>query len=384
MSVSDTKVNPDGSILWFWYDKTNEYNKSQTNSNHRTAIRAFERWLASQAKFDHECHWTDIDLDDVSRDQMLSPRNIDEKDAETYLKDLTEAFQAKTQRTYIDTLTSAYAWLTVKCVDECVSADPFNYVLSIEGKDILDTPSGRTAYIVDLEDVRYIIEDWDDIKWSCVNQITAKYSRRAGGISNLDFQDLHISHPGCDWHTHPKLRHWDDHILFRPDKSESDAGRKSGNKTSATAKYPIDNELKQSLLCYLAARTEPDDPTDPLFLDSKFTRLSATSMSNKFRRKAKEITRRDEGPKCWYEANDDDNINVHYYRHWSTTWYQDRTGDQSLVDYLRGDTGEGSSANYDQYTDVKEQKILDAMPTFFGQEHNGPRTRPERSGNKHQ
>jgi integrase len=365
MSVNDQKENPDGSILWHWYNETKEYNKQKTNTNHRTAIRAFERWLASQGGYSHECHWADIDLDDVSHDQMVSPRNIDQNDAEAYLKDLVKSFEPDSQHAYTDTLTSAYDWLEVKTTDECVADDPFGYVLDTEDKDILETPTGRDAYMIPIEDVRYIIRDWDNPKWSCVNQIAAKYSRRAGGISNLDLQDINIDHPACQWTVHPKVRHWDDHILFRRDKAQSDAGRTSGNKTATTAKYPIDSELKQSLLWYLAVRPEPDDPTEPLFLNISYTRLSASAISARIRKRSKEITKRDEGPKCWYEPGDDDNINAHYWRHWATTWYQDETGDQALVDYIRGDTGEGSSANYDQYTDVKEQKILDAMPTFF-------------------
>lgn len=365
MSVDDEKVNPDGDILWYWYSETNEYNKKQTNRGHRSAIRAFERWLASQGEYSHECHWTDIDLDDVSRDQMIAPRDIDQNDAEAYLKDLRDALAADSQHGYKDTLTSAYDWLKFKTTDECVSDDPFGYVLDVEEKDILDSGDGRKPYIIPIEDVRYYIRTWDQPKLSCINQIAAKYTRRAGGLSNLDIEDLNIDHPACQWVVHSDIRRWDDHILFRNDKKQSDSGRKSGNKTGETVKYPIDSELKRSLLWYLAIRPEPDDPTEPLFLDSRYTRLSAGSIGYHITSRSKEITQRDEGPKCWYGANDDDNINPHYWRHWGTTWYQDETENQALVDYLRGDTGEGSSANYDQYTDAKEKKILNAMPTFF-------------------
>lgn len=365
MSVTDEKVNPDGSILWYWYDQTKEYNSESTNGNHGVAIRVFERWLASQGEFSHDCHWKDIDLDDVSRKQMVAPRNITQNDAEEYLNALVDTFDPHTQSRYADTLTSAYDWLKVKTTDECVENDPFGYVLDVEGKDILESRSGRDAYFIPLDDARYYIRSWDHPKLSCINQIAAKYSRRVGGISNLDIEDLNIDHPACQWSVHPDIRRWDDHILFRSDKEATDPGRKSGNKTGTNAMYPLDSELKQSLLWYLAIRPEPNDPTEPLFLDKYYTRLSGDAISAWFIKRSKEITRRDEGPKCWYEPGDDDNINAHYWRHWATTWYQDETGYQALVDYIRGDTGQGSSANYDQYSDVKKQKILDAMPTFF-------------------
>jgi integrase len=294
---------------------------------------------------------------------MIDPATIDQEDAEDFLKDLRDGLSAGTQRGTADTLTTAYSWLASKT--EAVDADPFTYVLDVENKDLLDTPKGRNAYIIPIEDARYYIRSWERPRFSCVNQIAAKYTRRVGGISNLDIEDINIDHPACQWTVHPDVRHWDDHILFRPEKAQSDPGRKSGNKTSTTAKYPLDEEMKQSLLWYLATRPEPEDPTEPLFLDTEHERLSGGSIGHAFRTRSKEITQQDDGPKCWYGTKDDDNINPHYWRHWATTWYQDQTGDGSLVDYLRGDTGQGSRANYDQYSDLKRQRILDSMPTFF-------------------
>jgi integrase len=362
MSVSTEEDDVDSNVLWYWYDNTYEYNTKKTSENYQTNIRRFERWLASRGDYTHDCHWTDINLDNVSREQMINPRDVTEVEAEAFLKDLSEAFSGSSQQVVASTLRNAYEWLGRET--KPVEDDPIGYVLD-EKKDILDNSDNRNAYIIPIEEARYYIRSWNDPKWSCINQIAAKYSRRAGGMSNLDFEDLNIEHPACDWTVHPEIRHWDDHIVFRPDKAASDPGRNSGNKTSAIAKYPLDDELKQSLLWYLACRPEPESPTDPLFLNTFYERLSTGSMTSKFTERAKEITQRDEGPKCWYEPHDDDNINAHYWRHWATTWYQDQTGDGSLVDYLRGDTGGGSKANYNQYSAVKKQKILDAMPKFF-------------------
>lgn len=363
MSVTDEQVNPDGSLLWYWFENTIEYDAEATKNAKKGSIKRYERWLASKGGYSHSCHWSDIDLDNVSREQMMDPSAIDQHDAEAFLRAVSEHYSASAQSLSATYLRQAYDWLKSKTAP--VEDDPFGYVLDIEDKDILDTPDGRNAYIIPIEDARYYIRSWERPQFSCINQIAAKYGRRAGGISNLDIEDINIDHPACQWTVHPDVRHWDDHILFRSDKSQSDSGRKSGNKTSTTAKYPIDKELKRSFLWYFATRPEPDDPTEPLFLNTEYTRMSAISITEAFGKRSKEITQREEGPKCWYGANDDDNINPHYWRHWATTWYQDQTGDGALVAYIRGDTGEGSKANYDQYSDVKREKILDAMPTFF-------------------
>lgn len=363
MSVEEEKIRVDGNPLWYWHENAVvPYKKESTIADVETVIRQYERWLASQGDYSHNCHWTDIDLDDVSREEMIDPREVTNIDAENFLYDVTDVYKASQQGSIASFLGSAYEWLAVKTIG--VEDDPFGYILDTENKDILDTPSGRDAYIRPIEDVRYYIRSWENPKFSCVNQIAAKLTRRSGGISNLDFEDVNIDHPACEWSVHPKLRRWDDHILFRAEKAASDDGRKSGNKTATTAKYPLDEELKRSLLWYLACRPKPDTPTDPLFLDDHYERMSANSMGDAFTKQSKEITEREEGPTCWYEPEDDDNVNPHYFRHWSTTWYQDRV-DGGLVDYLRGDTGKGSKANYDQYTDKKQQKILDAMPKFF-------------------
>jgi integrase len=371
MSITDERVNPDGDVLWYWYENNEEYHKQNTGNGYGTAIRTFQRWLAAQGEYSHECHWTDIDLDDVPRDKMIAPRNITNNEAEKFLKDLNANFEPGSSNKYISTYIKAYGWLAAKTTDDCVSGMPFDYVLNVEDKDIIDAVgNGREAYIIPIEDARYYIRSWDRPKWSCINQIMAKYTRRAGGVSNLDFQDFNIDHPACQWTVHPDIRHWDDHVMFRPDKVASEPGRKSGNKTASKARYPLDDELKQSLLWYLATRPKPDAPTDPFFLDAQYSRLAASSIHQEFTKRSKEITQRNEGPTCWYGSEDgsgdDDNINPHYWRHWATTWYQDDDRvDQAFVDYMRGDAGDGSSANYNQYTDGKKLKILEVVPKFF-------------------
>jgi|GEM_PF-6351155 len=364
MSIKNKKVRVDGDPLWYWYEEAVvPYKAERTVENTAKRIRVYRRWLASQGGYNHDCHWTDINLDDVSNEVMIDPREVTNTDIEAFLRDLTDAYSANGQHNITSSLRKAYSWLETKT--EGVEDDVFSYVLELEEKDILDTPSGRNAYFLPIEDVRYYIRSWDRPRYSCTNQIAAKYTRRRGGISNLDFEDVNIDHPACQWSVRPEIRHWDDHILFRADKAASDDGRKSGNKTATTAKYPLDEELKRSLLWYLACRPEPNNSTDPLFLNQYFERLSGGSLSIAFRERSKEITQREEGPTCWYGPNDDDNVNPHYFRHWGTTWYQDHLEDGALVDYLRGDTGSGSKANYNQYSDIKRQKILDAMPKFF-------------------
>lgn len=87
-------------------------------------------------------------------------------------------------------------------------------------------------------------------------------------------------------------------------------------------------------------------------------------MSTKFTDHAKEQGH-------WYGPNDDDNLNPQYWRHWGTSWYEDQFGGDkdtsgytALTDYLRGDSRAEIKALYNNYTEAKRDRILDAMPKF--------------------
>lgn len=366
MSVNTDEVNPDGSVLWYWYDNYHKGGKENTEDKARSVIKRFKRWLASEGEYKHECHWSDIDLNAVPSDKMVRPRDITEDEAEAFLRDIQQQYAPKTQNDTASTLSQAFAWCRRET--EPIDADPFDYVLNTQNKDILDQPKGRSPYIIPIDDAQTYIRSWGHPRWTTINLLLAKLTRRAGGISNLDIEDVNLDHPGCDWTPHPDVRHWDDHILFRPDKQAKEDGRNTGNKTGTTAKYPLDRELRDALIWYLSIRPDPESPDEPLFLDTSYTRLSGGAISTAMTQHSKQLTQMDDDEcklTCYYEPHDDDNINPHYWRHWATTWYQDRMKSDSLVDYMRGDTGEGSKANYDQYTDMKKQEILETMPTFL-------------------
>lgn len=367
--------DPDGNVLWFWYDRwhcqaTTKDNESteRTKKNVRNAIKRYEKFLTTQKDDQsYDCHWTDIDSDAISYDDIIPPREVTPPLAEQFLVDLRKAYAAKTQNSTYGHLKQAYEWCEESV--ESVETDPFAAVEKKHKKKnndwILETPEGRDAYPIPMPEAREVVRSWSHPMWLSIQLLFAKYGRRAGGISNLDFENIHLNHPGCDWTVHPDLRQWPDHISFRSDKRESDPGRNTGNKTKTNGVYPIDPELKDVLLWYLTIRPQPESPTDPLFISQKSgERLSGGSIGYKFRKRAKEL-------EYWYGANDDDNLNAHYWRHWATSHYQgqfsgsDSEGYTALTKYLRGDSKEDIIGIYDNYTETKRHTILDAMPTFL-------------------
>lgn len=376
MSISDDDYiqtyDPDGNVLRFWHQVWHDNSRLDSNALTESSKRArinnikrFEWFLASEA---YDCHWTNIDSPEVDYDDIDPlPRNVTPQVAEDFLVELVKNYAAKTQETTFADLKQAYDWCENRV--ESVAINPFQMVKKKwkeERNDwLIESTEGRNPHILSLEEARDVVRAWDSFRSQTVQLTLAKYPRRVGGVSNLDICDVHLDHPGCDWDIHQNIRRWPDHILFRSDKRASEDGRNTGNKTKTDAKYPIDEELKQFLLAYLTRRHTIMSPDEPLFLGSQGGRLSGDGMAHVFTAHAKEQGH-------YYGANDDDNLNPHYWRHWGTSWYEDQFGGDkdtsgytSLTDYLRGDSRGEIKSLYNNYTEAKRDRILNAMPTFL-------------------
>lgn len=356
MSVNRDPVDP-GNVLWYWFDTSCKSLKERTKSSYSDRIRRFEKFLAVKGGYDYEGNWLDIDLDDVHGEEMLRPRNVDENIAYEFLDEyLQNDCGANTQQGTASTLSHAYDWCESET--EPVEDDPIGYVLE-EHPKLLDEPTPRDPFIVNIEEARRVMNEWDDPRFLAVNLVLAKTLRRIGGVVNLDVRDINIDHPACDWTVHEDLRDWPDHMVFPRDKKQSDSGRRDGNKTETTRRCPVDDELKDALLLYLTVRRGSLDPGEPLFRGELTHRISSESVRGRFQKMAKKMGH-------WYEPNDDDNMNPHYWRHWTTTKFEDRLGkNNSLVTYFRGDKGKQSKSRYNHWTEEKERLYREHVPKFF-------------------
>lgn len=356
MSVNRDPVDP-GNVLWYWFDRKCKSLKKNTKVNYTDRIRRFERFLAVKGAYDYEGDWTDIDPDDVPSEEMLRPRDVTGDIAYEFLDEyLQKDFAADTQQGTAGTLSSAYDWCEGETIP--VTDDPIGYVLK-EHPNLLDESSKREPYIVDIEEARRVMNDWDNPRFLAINLVLAKTLRRIGGVVNLDVRDINIDHPACDWTVHEDLRQWPDHMVFPEDKNASESGRKDGNKTQTTRVCPIDDELKDALLLYLAVRRGSLDPDEPFFRGEQTDRIPTVSVGDKFKQMAEKMGH-------WYEPDDDDNMNPHYWRHWTTTTFEDRLGENnSLVTYFRGDKGDQSKDGYNHWTAEKERLYREHVPKFF-------------------
>ncbi|RLM49080.1 site-specific integrase [Halorubrum sp. Atlit-28R] len=190
-----------------------------------------------------------------------------------------------------------------------------------------------------------------------------KTTRRIGGIVNLDLMDVNLDHPATDWEVASPISDKPDHLYFGPHCNGGEIfrgeRRTSGTKTKTHTMIPVDDELKRTLIWWLAIRRGPEKE-GPLFTTScsvPTKRVTADVVRNHVADAAEK-----EGY-YWSEGRDSKSITPHYFRHWTTTTMRDRVN-SSLVDYMRGDKKKISD-EYDHYSESKKEKWLNNMPNFL-------------------
>jgi integrase len=202
---------------------------------------------------------------------------------------------------------------------------------------------------VSLEQMQEFIADTDDPQAQTAMVLFAKTGIRKSELVNLDLRDLYIDHPGARREL-PKPR---SEITGNPDSlfiadnrvSKGDVvngdRRTAGNKRKNTTVVPLDDELKQTLLYWIAARPPSKSEALPLFVmrtdgsseRKAGDRVTKGAIGAAVRRRATE--------RGWYTKSGgvQGNVTPHYFRHWFTTMAEQNGMSRPIVKYLRGDVG---------------------------------------------
>ncbi|MEZ3143465.1 tyrosine-type recombinase/integrase [Halobaculum sp. MBLA0143] len=165
---------------------------------------------------------------------------------------------------------------------------------------------------------------------------------RVGELCNLDLRDLSLSGvSGYDLGDRPALEGRRD-SLFVPaapsvGESYNGAERTASNKRKRDTVVPVDEELREALLVWLAIRPDTPSPAEPLFVGTASgwgRRLTPEQVQRVVRQHARRVG--------WYEkgAGVTENVTPHYFRHFFTTHLRERTGERGVVKYLRGDVAD--------------------------------------------
>ena len=165
---------------------------------------------------------------------------------------------------------------------------------------------------------------------------------RVGELCNLDLRDLSLSGvPEYDLGDRPALEGRRDslYVPAAPSVGESYNGaeRTASNKRKRDTVVPVDEELRETLLVWLAIRPDTPSPAEPLFVGTASgwgQRLTPEQVQRIVRQHARRVG--------WYEkgAGVTENVTPHYFRHFFTTHLRERTGERGVVKYLRGDVAD--------------------------------------------
>ena len=170
-----------------------------------------------------------------------------------------------------------------------------------------------------------------------------KTGMRVGELCNLDLRDvaLSVELDGYDIGGRAQVDGRPDSLFVASEPSVGEVynseERTASNKRKRGTVVPVDDELTETLLRWLAVRPDTASSAEPLFVGTGSgwgERLTPEQVGRVVRSHAADAG--------WYEAGAGatENVTPHYFRHFFTTHLRDRTGDRGVVKYLRGDVAD--------------------------------------------
>jgi len=234
-----------------------------------------------------------------------------------------------------------------------------------------DTPVRRD---ISVEEMAEFLRSINHPQRFTICTILAKTGMRGGELLNLDLRDLHLDYPNINEHL-PKPR---SEIREQPDTLIVDSNvtkgqphngevRDDGNKRERTTLIPLDNELKQTLIYWLACRLPSRSDAEPLLQlgSGRNGKVQGDRHSNSG---IHSCVRKEAEAYGWYEegAGLEWNVTPHYFRHFFTTHARQRFDDQTVVQYIRGDAGKETMDTYTHnWGDKVENQYRENIFKFF-------------------
>ncbi|QGX96608.1 integrase [Haloplanus rallus] len=296
----------------------------RTRAAYERVLRDFETFLADE--------------------RGVGPAAAEHRDCMAWIHRLRGTVAGSTVATYAAYLHRFYAYMTqvgtfddnpmtlvVEEMDERINTDPTRREISV--------PEMRTF----LADIAHPLD-------RALVVTMLKTGVRVGELCNLDLRDLSIpeTRETLDVSVRPQLDGRGDALFVAADRSVGDVTegerRTAANKRKRATVIPVDDELRRTLVRWLAVRPDPVSRADPLFVgtgDSWGRRVTPHVVHHVVETHASEHGWHRDG------GGAEENVTPHYFRHFFTTHLRDRTGDRGIVKYLRGDV---ASDVIDTYT----------------------------------
>lgn len=377
---------------WFVYTRHN-HSADSTQRNVKWHIGLFKRWLNDEFDWiiyeDDDKHTIEEKHDKYGSEVLRhesgidwntggdkQPENLSIDDARDYFHSMAANpnYGGATERGNVKTIKQFYDFCLKRGHSLFTeSGNPIELAIDEGADKIIGSGSSRNPKIIAVDEMANYIQAFQHPLWEAITALMAKTTIRRGVITNADLQDIYLDHPACNWEVHKALRHKDRPFLYVPSTPEEGAlweerGRvpTASNKTSVNRTIPLDEEMVDLLLRWLAVHPGTLESDTPLFTTVSHNwgqRIHPQTVAQNIRRHSKELG-------YWYEAYDDDNINPHYFRHWATSTIDERleaasTGEHATTTkLLRGDE-ENTMDNYTHWSDDRVERFLDVSPRFY-------------------
>jgi integrase len=304
-------------IGYFLEDQSYHGKADRTIDAYERVLRAFESFLA----------------DPTTGTGQRTPAAAERRDCMAWIHSLRADHEESTVATYAAYVHRFYAYMVqIGAFD----TNPVALVIEEMDETIETNPTRRD---VSVDEMRSFLSGIDHPLERAVVLTLLKTGLRVGELCNLDMDGLVLAGTvqGLGYEHSPRAAIADrDQALFVPADPAGD-DRPAANKRKRDTILPVDDELRDVLVEWLAIRPDTAASPAPLFVHTKTNwgrRLTPQAVRTVVREHAR--------ARGWYETGGgaSENVTPHYFRHFFTTHLRDRTGDRGIVKYLRGDVAD--------------------------------------------
>ena len=308
-------------VAYFLQDMTYHGKSERTREAYERVLRRFEAFLDDPSR--------------NPRDASVSVGDASHRDCMAWIHTLRRSEAAdSTIATYASYLNRFYDYMTrVGVFDD----NPMALVMEELSESIETNPTRRDISVPEMQS---FVESISHPLERAVVITLLKTGMRVGELCNLDLRDLHLETPDLDLEWTPRVgleqRPESIFVSAEPTRGTTSNGeeRTASNKRKRDTVVPVDRELRQAVLEWLAIRPDAVSSARPLFLDTRDSWGERLTPSD-----ARYIVETHARAHGWYRTGGgtQENVTPHYFRHFFTTHLRDRTGDRGIVQYLRGD-----------------------------------------------
>lgn len=353
--------SPDESICDYYCDLRSRQLKSGSIRIVNSAWNRLQEFMTNESEKGNDLKFQDLDADSI--DEFI-----------TFLRDHDDINKDSTIEKHIGNLSGMISWFNKKGM---MSGNPFQ-----TAKDNTELETGSTKVPVPNDELRNGIANIQNPLLLVVVTVLLKTGLRISEFVNLDERDIYLDHS-----IEERLDDYRTDLVGKPDSIYVDSRinrgeewneevRHDSNKGNSSRVIPLDHEVKQVLVWYLAMRPAPDSQGNPLFISNRGgndssigSRISSVVARNLFNEWS--------DAHGWYDADDPSSVKPHWCRHWFTTTIRSNVNEDLIEvgtkddfeDYLRGDTSSDTKDDYIQMSwgsnHWMNKTLEDALPPLL-------------------